>query len=275
MNIASLKQDNDSTSNEGLHLSANEPDSDDDESILHNEAICCTAKNMLLSISAILELAHTSDKGDIHYSLDAALLYSAQIKFHTGEKEYACKYDIFCKCCGKKLYKNESYSLSMAQAMTILPDTIFCHKFWAVLGDKEIKRYLFNTHFEVNGIKKCTEAMHSHDYQNDCCIGNNQQILDALSPHKYEDCIKDIFDIMDAFFTVPSKIMKGHSSPDIIFLPLEQMMRDKLYNSLDEFSQQNLMRSWTMHLKAPSRNYFPSTTAEHSLTHWIGWKGCN
>jgi hypothetical protein len=48
--------------------------------------------------------------------------------------------------------------------------------------------------------------------------------------------MKDIFDIMDAFFTVPSKKMRRHSSPDIIFLPLEQMMRDKLYNSLDEYS---------------------------------------
>jgi hypothetical protein len=110
----------------------------------------------------------------------------------------------------------------MAQAMTILPDAIFCHKFWTVLGDKEIKRYLFDRYFEVKGIKKCTEAMPNRDNQNDCCISNDQQILDALSPHKsYEDCMKDIFDIMDAFFTVPSKKMRGHSSPGILFLPLE------------------------------------------------------
>ncbi len=80
------------------------------------------------------------------------------------------------------------------------------------------------------------EAMPNRDNQNDCCIGKDQQILDALSPHKsYEDCMKDIFNIMDAFFTVPSKTMRGHSSPNIIFLPQEQMMRDKLYNSLNEF----------------------------------------
>ncbi len=124
MNIVSLKQDNDSSSNDDLHLAANEHDSDDDESILHDEVICCTAKNVSLSISAILELAHTNDKGVIPYSLEAALLYSAQISFHTGEKEYACKYDIFCECCGKNIHENESHSLSMAQAMTILPDAL-------------------------------------------------------------------------------------------------------------------------------------------------------
>jgi hypothetical protein len=118
----------------------------------------------------------------------------------------------------------------------------------------------------VKGIKKYTEAMPNRNNQNDCCIGNNQQILDALSPHKsYEDCMKDIFDFIDAFFTVPSKKMRGHSSPDIIFLPLEQMMRDKLYNSWDEFSQQNLLRSWTVHLKAPPKNYFPNITFQEGL----------
>jgi hypothetical protein len=56
----------------------------------------------------------------------------------------------------------------MAQAMRILPDAIFCHKFWAVVGDKEIKLYLFDRHFEVKGIKKCMEAMPNRDNQNDC-----------------------------------------------------------------------------------------------------------
>ncbi len=101
MNILSLKQDNSSSSNDDLHLAANEHESDDEESILHDEVIHCKAKNVSLSISAILELAHTSDKGVIPYSLEAALLCSAQIRFHTDEKDYACKYDIFCECFGK------------------------------------------------------------------------------------------------------------------------------------------------------------------------------
>ncbi len=83
VNIVSLNQDNDSSSNDDLHLAANEQESDDDESILHDEVICCKAKNVSLSISAILDLAHTRNKGVILYSLEAALLCSAQIRFHT------------------------------------------------------------------------------------------------------------------------------------------------------------------------------------------------
>ncbi len=140
------------------------------------------------------------------------------------------------------IHTKKSNSLSMAEAMTILPDAIFCHKFWAVLGDKEIKCYLFDRQFEVTGLKKCTMAMPNCDNQKDCCIGNNQQILDALSPHKsHEDCMRDMFDIMGAFFTVPSKKMRGHISPDIIFLPLEQMMRELLYKSLDEYCRRSII----------------------------------
>ncbi len=136
MNIGSLIQANDSSSNDDLHVAANEPDSEDDESIRHDEVICHTAKNALLSISAILELAHTSDKGVIFYSLEAALLCSAQIRFHTGEQEYACEYDIFCECCGKNIYKNKSNSLSMAEPMKILPDEIFGINFRVYLETK-------------------------------------------------------------------------------------------------------------------------------------------
>jgi hypothetical protein len=87
VNIVSLKQDNYSSSNDDLHLAANEHESDNDESILHDEVICCKAKNVLLSITAILEQAKTSNKGVIPLSLEAALLCSAQIRFHTGENE--------------------------------------------------------------------------------------------------------------------------------------------------------------------------------------------
>jgi hypothetical protein len=82
---------------------------------------------VLLSISAILELSHTSSKGVIPYFMEAAFLCSAQIRFHTGEKEYACEYNTFCECCGKNRFEIESHSFSMAQDMTILPDAILCH----------------------------------------------------------------------------------------------------------------------------------------------------
>ncbi len=60
--------------------------------------------------------------------------------------------------------------------------------------------------------------------------------------------------------------MRGHISPDIIFLPLEQMMRELLYKSLDEYSQQYLLRSWTMHSKgASTNNYIPSTNFQDPL----------
>jgi hypothetical protein len=36
----------------------------------------------------------------------------------------------------KKYIQNDSHLLLMAEAMKILPDAIFFHKFWAVLGDK-------------------------------------------------------------------------------------------------------------------------------------------
>ena len=49
----------------------------------YQEVIAETAKNVLLNVSAILELAHTNI-GDIPYSLEAALLSSAHVRFHTG-----------------------------------------------------------------------------------------------------------------------------------------------------------------------------------------------
>jgi hypothetical protein len=53
----------------------------------------------------------------------------------------------------KNIFENESNSLSMAEAMKILPNEIFCHKFQAaVLGDKKIKLYLFDRQFEVTSI---------------------------------------------------------------------------------------------------------------------------
>ncbi len=56
----------------------NESFLDDDD---YQEVITETAKNVLLNVSAILELAHTKI-GDVPYSLKAALLSSAHIRFH-------------------------------------------------------------------------------------------------------------------------------------------------------------------------------------------------
>ncbi len=72
-NIITVKKDNKSFS------------ADDD----YQEVIAETAKNVLLNVSAILELAHTKI-GDVPYSLEAALLSSAHIRFHTGIDEIAC-----------------------------------------------------------------------------------------------------------------------------------------------------------------------------------------
>jgi hypothetical protein len=52
---------------------------DDDD---YQEVIVGTAKKVSLNVSAILELAHTRI-GDVPYSLEAALLSSAHIRFHT------------------------------------------------------------------------------------------------------------------------------------------------------------------------------------------------
>ncbi len=64
--------------------------------------------------------------------------------------------------------------------MTFLPDAIFCHKLLAVLGETVIKHYLFDNDFDFSLIQKCTDGMSNHYNCNDCCIGNDQQLLDGL-----------------------------------------------------------------------------------------------
>jgi hypothetical protein len=63
----------------------------DDED--YHEVIVGTAKNVSLNVSAILELAHTRI-GDVPYSLEAALLSSAHIRFHTGIDEFVCAHQV-------------------------------------------------------------------------------------------------------------------------------------------------------------------------------------
>jgi hypothetical protein len=209
----------------------------------YEDVITETAKNVSLNVSAILELAHTKI-GDVPYSLEAALLSSAHIRFHTGIEEIACAYHIFCECCEIYIYNNETAPFPMNKAMMVLPDAIFCHKFKAILGE-EIRQYLFDKDFEVTGINMCTDYIHNHDTCIDCCIGNDQQILDALSYNKkFKVCIQETLDIMDAFFRVIPMPKRKHPSLKTIFLPLEQMMREKLYCSLKKPFRTQLLASW-------------------------------
>ena len=74
-----------------------------------------------------------------------------------------------------------------------------------ILGTEKIREYLFDNDFDVTGIYVCTDYIPNSDTCNDCCIGNNQQILDALLFNKHsKNCFKDILDLMDAFFRVLS-----------------------------------------------------------------------
>jgi hypothetical protein len=88
-----------------------------------------------LNVSAILELAHMNI-GDVPYSLEAALLSSAHIRFHTGIEDIACSYHIFCECYKQNIYNNETAPFPMDKAMMVLPDAIFSHKFKAILREE-------------------------------------------------------------------------------------------------------------------------------------------
>ncbi len=111
----------------------------------YEEVITETAKNVSLNVSAILELAHTSN-GDVPYPLEAALLSSAHIRFHTGIDEIACAYHIFCECCKQNIYNNETALFPLDKAMMVLPDAIFWYKFKAILGE-EIGHFFFDKNF--------------------------------------------------------------------------------------------------------------------------------
>ncbi len=192
---------------------------DDDD---YHEVFVGTAKNVLLNVSAILELAHTSN-GDVPYSLEAALLSSAHIRFHTGGDGYACAYQIFCECCEQNIYNNETVPFTMDGAMMVLPDTIFCQKFMAILGKEKIGQYLFDKAFEVTGINMCTNCIPNHDTCIDCCIGNDQHILNAILSNKsFKVCIQETLDIVDAFFRVIPTSKRNYPSSKDIFLPLNK-----------------------------------------------------
>jgi hypothetical protein len=226
---------------------------DDDN---YHEVIVGTAKKVSLNVSAILELAHTR-MSDLPYSLEAALLSSAHIRFHTGGDGYACAYQIFCECCKQKIYNNETVPFMMDKAMMVLPDAIFCHKLMAILEKEKIGQYLFNNDFEVTGINMCTNCIPNHETCIDCCIEYDQQIFDALSSNKkFKVCIQEMLDIVDAFFRVILTSNKSHPPLKETFLPLEQMMRAKLYSSLNESFKAQLLTSWRFFYKQHLKNAF-------------------
>ncbi len=93
-NIVTVKQDIDSfLDDDGYH-----------------GVIVGTVKNVVLNISAILELAHLSN-GDVLYFLEAALLSSAHIRFHTGGDGYDCAHQ-FSVNAANKIYTTMSQPLS-------------------------------------------------------------------------------------------------------------------------------------------------------------------
>jgi hypothetical protein len=83
----------------------------------------------------------------------------------------------------------------------------------AILGKEEIGQYLFDRDFEMTGINMCTNYILYHDTCIDCCIGNDQQIPNALSSNKsFEVRIQEMLDIMDAFFRVIPTPKRNHPS---------------------------------------------------------------
>ncbi len=143
----------------------------------------------------------------------------------------------------------------------VLPDAIFCHTFMAVLGKEKIGQDLSDNDFKMTSINMCTDCIPNPDTCIDCCIGNDQQILDALSSNKnFKVCIQETLDIVDAFFRVIPTSKRNYPCSKEIFLPLEQMMRAKLYNSLNESFQEHLLASWQNYSQTTPEEYFPTTT---------------
>jgi len=180
--------------------------------------------------------------GNVPYSLEAALLSTVQIRFCTGVDDFACDYEIFCECCDKNIYHGKKHYSAIHEAICSLPDSILCHKFLSTLGKEKIVQYLFDQNFDTNGISQCAEYISDRDNRNDCFIGNDQQILDALSNVNENHMI----DILDAFFRLLPRPQKktNYPSPEEICQPLDRMMRTKLYESLEQTLQTRLAQSW-------------------------------
>jgi hypothetical protein len=128
--------------------------------------------------------------------------------------------------------------------------------------------YLFEKKIEVTGINLCTEYIHNRDTCIDCCIGIDQQILNALSYNKnFKVRTQETFDIMDAFFRVIPMLKRNYPSSKDIFLPLEQMMRFKLYSSLKEPFKTQLLASWDDFYKIQFETAFQILKSYQHLLH--------
>ncbi len=117
----------------------------------------------------------------------------------------------------------------------------------------------------------CTDCISYRDTCIDCCIGNDQQILNALSSNKsFKVCIQELLDIMDAFFRVIPTPKRNHPSSKDIFLPLEKMMRFKLHSLLKEPFQKHLFASWEDFLQNQFEDTFSKKESYQHLFHCNG-----
>ncbi len=118
----------------------------------------------------------------------------------------------------------------------------------------------------------CTDRIPYCDTCIDCCIGNNQQILDALSSNKsFKVRIQETLDIIDAFFRVIPTPKRNHPSSKEIFLPLEKMMRFKLHSLLKEPFHKHLFASWEEFLQNQFGDIFPQQDEIISTSLLLQW----
>jgi hypothetical protein len=68
-----------------------------------------------------------------------------------------------------------------------------------------------------------------------------------------------MLDIVDAFFRILPTSKRNYPSSKDVFLPLEQMIRAKLYSSLNKSFQKQFLPSWQNYLQTTFDKYFPTT----------------
>jgi hypothetical protein len=83
-----------------------------------------------------------------------------------------------CTVNAVKKYQDDSFFYNR-RSYDVSPRATFCHELLAVLGEMVIKHCLFDKDFDFSLIQKRTNDMSNSYSGNDCCIGNNQQLLDG------------------------------------------------------------------------------------------------